>query len=63
MKLSLQKGELSDAEFIHDMKVKAFMPLLNKYQDFETSPANEPIERVITQLEQSFTDYYINTSR
>jgi len=59
MKLSLQKGELSDAEFIHDMKVKAFMPLLNKYQDFETSPANEPIERVITQLEQSFTDYYI----
>ncbi|RTE09649.1 GNAT family N-acetyltransferase [Paenibacillus whitsoniae] len=41
------------------MKVKAFMPLLEKYQDYETSPANETVERIITQINQPFTDYFI----
>ncbi|MDF2504079.1 hypothetical protein [Clostridium sp.] len=45
MNISLYKAELKDAEIIHVMKIKSFMPLLAKYQDFETSPANEPIEK------------------
>ncbi len=59
MKISLVKAKLKDAETIHAMKVKTFMPLLDKYQDFETNPANESIERVINRINQSFTDYYI----
>lgn len=59
MGVSLDKACLTDAVTIHEMKVKSFMPLLEKYQDFETSPANETVERVITQINQSFTDYFI----
>jgi len=59
MEISLCKADLKDAATIHEMKVKAFMPLLEKYQDFETSPANETVEKIITQINQSFTDYFI----
>ena len=59
MKVSLCKAGSNDAVTIHEMKVKAFMPLLEKYQDLETSPANETIEKIIAQLNQPFTDYFI----
>ncbi|AFM41514.1 acetyltransferase [Desulfosporosinus acidiphilus SJ4] len=59
MNISLTKAELKDAETIHVMQTNSFMPLLEKYQDFETSPANEPIEKIVTRLNQSFTDYYV----
>lgn len=35
------------------------MPLLERYQDFDTSPANEPIGKIIDRINQPFTDYYI----
>lgn len=63
MEVSLCKADLKDAVTIHEMKVKAFMPLLEKYQDFETSPTNETVERIVTQINQSFTDYFIIHSR
>ena len=44
---------------IHEMQVKAFMPLLEKYQDYDTNPANESLEKIITKFNQSFTDYYL----
>jgi len=59
MNISLSKSGLKDAKAIHDMQIQAFMPLLEKYKDYETSPANEPLERVVTRINQSFTDYYI----
>ncbi len=59
MKITLLQAELDDAELIHSMQVTSFLPLLEKYQDFDTSPANEDIGRIITRLNQSFTDYYI----
>jgi len=45
MNISLAKSGLKDAETIHVMQIKSFMPLLEKYQDYETSPVNEPIEK------------------
>jgi GNAT superfamily N-acetyltransferase len=59
MGISLHKSELKDAATIHEMQIKAFMPLLEKYQDYETSPANETVENIITRINESFTDYYI----
>ena len=59
MNISLAKSESKDAEIIHAMQIKSFMPLLEKYQDYETSPVNEPIEKIIDKINQSFTDYYI----
>ena len=59
MGVSLCKATLEDAMTIHEMQVNSFMPLLQKYQDYDTNPANEPLERIITRLNQSFTDYYL----
>lgn len=59
MGISLTKAGLKDVEIIHEMQIKSFMPLLEKYQDYETSPANEPIEKIVNRINQSFTDYYI----
>ncbi|WP_432664661.1 GNAT family N-acetyltransferase [Wukongibacter baidiensis] len=59
MNISLNKAELKDAKTIHAMQIKSFMPLLEKYQDFETNPANEPIEKVVKRIIQPSADYYI----
>jgi GNAT superfamily N-acetyltransferase len=59
MEISLYKANLNDAAFIYDMQVRAFSPTLEKYKDYATSPANETVERLMTRINQSFTDYYI----
>jgi len=38
--------------------VEAFSDLLEKYRDYDISPANEPMSRVMERLEQPFTYYY-----
>lgn len=58
MEIRLEKAEESDAEIIFEIQVKAFMPLLDKYQDFETSPANETIERVVTRINNPQGGFY-----
>ncbi len=57
VKLILAKEE--DAEKIHNMKYQAFMPLYEKYQDYDTNPAMEPIEKTIMIINQDNTDYYL----
>lgn len=59
LKISLIKSGLDQASLIHEMQVKSFEPLLNKYQDYETSPANETIDRIISRMNQSVTNYYL----
>ncbi|MEH7612567.1 MULTISPECIES: GNAT family N-acetyltransferase [Bacillaceae] len=58
MKIRLDKATDSDAQVIFDMQVKAFMPLLEKYKDYDTNPANEPIENVIRRINYSSGDFY-----
>lgn len=58
MNISLKKANITDAELLHKMQIEAFMPLLQKYEDYDTSPANESVERILQRLEQPFTDYY-----
>lgn len=59
MNISLIKAQLKDAETIHEMQMKSFMTLLERYKDFEINPANEPVEKVMDRINQKFTDYYI----
>ena len=59
MNITLRKAGLKDAETLHVMQVESFMPLLNLYQDFETNPANEPLDKVAFRISQPFSDYYI----
>lgn len=58
MNLELIRVGVEDARHLWEMQVEAFMDLYNRYQDTETSPATEPVEKVIMRLEQPFTYYY-----
>ena len=58
MRISLKKASIRDAEAIYRLQVESFLPLLRKYRDYETNPANEDVERVIDRLKQSHTTYY-----
>ncbi|MFC5703294.1 GNAT family N-acetyltransferase [Cohnella faecalis] len=58
MKISLEKAVEADAEFIFDIQVKAFQPLLELYQDYETNPANETLERVIARINNPQGGFY-----
>lgn len=58
MRVALLKADISDAKELHTMQVKAFKELLEKYQDFETSPASEGVEKVEARLKQDVTFYY-----
>jgi len=49
---------IEDAEKLWKMQVNAFEDLYKKYQDTETSPATEKVEKVIMRLEQPYTYYY-----
>ncbi len=59
MNIILEHAELKDADRIHEMKIEAFVPLLKKYEDFDLSPANEPLEKVEKQISQLDSDYYL----
>lgn len=58
MLVSLRKVQRPDLPLIHHIQRTAFMPLYEKYGDHETSPAVEPIQRIIQRFEQPCTTYY-----
>ena len=59
MKVNLTRVGVEKAELIWKMQVEAFSELYEKYQDMDTSPATEPVEKVMTRLQQPFTYYYL----
>ena len=58
MSIKLEKAIESDAQSIFDMQVNAFTPLLERYQDFNTSPAAETIERTIKRINNPNGGFY-----
>ncbi|MEE6451996.1 GNAT family N-acetyltransferase [Gottfriedia acidiceleris] len=58
MHLRLDKATDADVQVIFEMQVKAFMPLLEKYKDTDTNPANEPIDNVIKRINYSTGGFY-----
>lgn len=59
MKINLVQATTNEAQLIHQMQIKAFTELLNKYQDMDTNPGNEPIEKVLWRLQQDNTYFYL----
>lgn len=59
MTIILKRAGCEDAEFIWKMQVEAFSDLYEKYQDTDTSPATEPLEKVLFRIQQPSTYYYI----
>lgn len=57
-KITLQRAGAEDAGLLHEMQVKAFKELLDRYQDYDTNPAGEAVEKVLYRLRQEFTYYY-----
>jgi GNAT superfamily N-acetyltransferase len=59
MKIELQKATINDVKKIYDMQVASFKTLLDKYQDYETNPGAESLEKISSRLNQSWTHFYI----
>lgn len=59
MEVSLSKAEVKDAAAIHEMQTRAFLPLLEKYQDYDTNPANETVDRTVERIHQAHADNYL----
>ncbi len=57
-KMELLRIGADDAEELWKMQVGAFASLYEKYQDTDTSPATEKIDKVQMRLNQSFTYFY-----
>ena len=47
-----------DVETVWRMQVEAFSELLEKYQDYETSPGAESADKVMERFKQPWTTYY-----
>ncbi len=58
MEVKLVRADINDAEEIHAMQVVAFQELLEKYQDYDTSPASEGVDKVEWRLRQDVTYFY-----
>jgi len=58
MNINLKRIDIAECEKLWKMQVEAFSELLEKYNDFETNPASEPMSRVEERLRQPFTYYY-----
>jgi predicted acetyltransferase len=56
--MRLVRAAISDCEKLWCLQTEAFADLLAKYQDFETSPANEPKESIRSKLMDEFTFFY-----
>lgn len=59
MELRLVRAGREDAGLIWRMQIEAFAKLYQTYQDTETSPAAEPIEKTAARLEDPFSYFYL----
>ncbi len=58
MTIRLVRATLSDAPLIQALQRIAFDELLKTYEDFETNPACESLDRIQAKLSQPFTYFY-----
>lgn len=58
MNIELVRATTEDASQLWEMQVKSFRALLDKYQDYDTNPASEPLEKMVHRLRQKETFYY-----
>ena len=56
--MKLVRADINDCDKIWNMQKEAFADLLDKYQDYDTSPVCERRERIETKLLETFTYFY-----
>lgn len=57
--INLVQATVEDAELLHKLQREAFMPLYEKYQDDETSPAKETLERITWKITEPNSEFYL----
>lgn len=50
MNITLERASEADANLLLELQARAFLPLLEKYQDTEHNPANETLERMLKRI-------------
>lgn len=58
MEITLEKATTNDAAAVFQIQIDSFSPLLNKYKDYETNPANESIEKTILRIKNPSNNFY-----
>ena len=58
MNIKLIRATIEDSKELWQMQIESFQSLLDKYQDYDTNPASEPIDKIIYRLKQEETYYY-----
>ncbi len=58
MEVRLVRAVEADAPSIHAIQIRAFAPLLDRYQDYDTNPGNETIDRVIWRINDPNGAFY-----
>lgn len=56
--ITLRKAKAEDIEKIWKMQIEAFRALLEKYQDYDLSPAAEGVDKIRARYEQPWTTYF-----
>ena len=56
--VTLFPASLPDSEELYTMQIAAFRPLLDKYQDFSTNPAAEPLDKIKWRMGVPEIDHY-----
>ena len=58
MKIELQKVAIDEAEELHRLQQLGFCALLEKYQDYDTNPGAESMERIRQRFAYNTVDQY-----
>ena len=58
MNIELVRASVEDAEVIWQMQLAAFAELLERYQDFDINPGNEPLKKVQWRFSFPATYFY-----
>ena len=56
--MELKRVTPKEKTTIWEMQKEAFAELLARYKDYETSPGNEPVEKIEAKLLQPYTYFY-----
>lgn len=59
MSVKLKRATVNDAELIWKMQVESFSALLEKYRDYDISPAAEALDKTVKRLNSKNTFYYV----
>jgi hypothetical protein len=54
LELSIRRTYVEEAEDLLDIQKKAFLDDLEKYKDYDTSPATEPIKKLLYKINKNF---------